>query len=304
MKKFVIPCAVALSLVACSKSEPEPAATAEPAAVVQAAEEMAAPTQLSLVEILDNQPEAMQARYGYRHPAETLQFFGIEPGMTVVEGLPGGGWYSKILIPLLGAEGTLVGVDYSASLFPLFGFFSDEALEKKKTWTTDWVAGAQEWRGDNAAEVKAFVFGSMPESFAGTADAVVMIRAMHNLNRFEDEGGFRTEALENMFAVLKPGGILGIVQHQAAADMPDEWADGSNGYLKQEDLVAHVEAAGFSFVDSSDINVNPADQPTTDDVVWRLPPTLATSREDDALRAEMLAIGESNRMTLKFRKPE
>lgn len=294
---FVVGCLTA-ALLGCSQgSEP----------VEQKAADSAAPTvpeALGLSEVLDRMPADMQSRYGYRHPQATLEFFGIEPGMTVIEGLPGGGWYSKILIPYLGSNGKLIGVDYSLDMFPLFGMFSDEALEKKKTWVTDWTAEAEQWRGESSASVDAFVFGKMNAGFAGSADAALMIRALHNLNRFEDDGGFLSQALSDIFTALKPGGILGVVQHKAAEDMPDDWANGSNGYLKQSALIAAIEAAGFEFVDASDVNLNPADQPTTDDFVWRLPPTLATSRDNPELKAEMLAIGESSRMTLKFRKPE
>jgi predicted methyltransferase len=86
--------------------------------------------------------------------------------------------------------------------------------------------------------------------------------------------------------------------------MPDEFADGSRGYLKKGFVIAAAEKAGFEFVAESDVNANPKDQPSEDDIVWRLPPTLGTSGEDPELRAELEAVGESNRMTLKFRKPE
>lgn len=258
-----------------------------------------------LDKVLNAQDEAVKARYTYRHPKETLEFFGIEPGMTVVEGLPGGGWYSKILIDYLGPDGKLIGANYPYSIFPLFGFFGEEQLEDLKTWEADWPEDARGWGGEHAASVSAFSLGTMPESLDGTADAVLMIRALHNLNRFEQagEGPFLSDALRDIHDALKPGGVLGVVQHEAPADSPDEWANGSAGYLKKDALIARIEKAGFEFVAESDINANPKDQPTTDDIVWRLPPSLATSREDEALRAEMEAIGESNRMTLKFRKP-
>ncbi|MEO0576820.1 MAG: methyltransferase, partial [Pseudomonadota bacterium] len=277
------------------------AETADAAAM--AAKEAMPDNAALLAAALDALPEDHKQRYAARNPAATLEFFGIEPGMTVVEALPGGGWYTKILAPYLGSEGTVIGVDYALEMFPLFGFFSAEALEAKKTWAADFVSGTAEWRGENDAAVEAFVFGSMDEQCAGRADAVLMIRALHNLNRFETEGGYRTAALSDAFSALKSGGILGVVQHHGAEDMPDEWANGSNGYLKKDALIADIEAAGFEFVASSDINANPADQPGAEDIVWRLPPTLATSRDDEAMRAEMIGIGESNRMTLKFRKP-
>lgn len=256
-----------------------------------------------LDEALDAQDEAAKARYTYRHPAETLAFFGIEPGMVVVEGFPGGGWYSKILVDYLGEDGELIGANYAYSMFPLFGFFSPEQMEKWKTWEQDWPVDAQAWGGEDGAEVTAFSFGTMPESLDSTADAVVMVRAFHNLARFESQGGYLTDALQDIYDVLKPGGILGVVQHEAPADSPDDWADGDAGYLKKAWLIGRIEEAGFEFVAESDINENPADQPTTDEFVWRLPPNFATSRDNPELKARMEAIGESNRMTLLFRKP-
>jgi len=256
-----------------------------------------------LASVLAAQPEEIQARYPYRHPQETLEFFGIEPGMTVVEALPGGGWYTKILLPYLGSDGQLIGADYAREMYPLFGFFSEEQLKAKDTWSETFTADAKEWAGDDGARASAFVFGSMPDELKGTADAVLFIRALHNLARFEAEGGYLTATLRNAYDALKPGGIAGVVQHHARDGMPDDWASGRNGYLKRDFLVARMEEAGFEFVAASDINVNEKDQPTDEDFVWRLPPSLATSKEDPELKAKMIAVGESNRMTLKFRKP-
>ena len=257
-----------------------------------------------LAAVLAEQPEEVQARYTYRHPAETLEFFGIVPGMTVVEALPGGGWYTKILLPYLGPDGSLIGADYSRDMYPLFGFFGEEFLKKKETWADDFTADAKGWSGEDGASVTAFVFGSMPEEMKGTADAVLFIRALHNLARFEDEGDFLSAALQDAYDVLKPGGSVGVVQHQAPDGMPDEWAGGQNGYLKKSFLIEKMQEAGLEFVAGSDINMNGKDQPTEEDIVWRLPPTLATSGDNPELKAEMEAIGESNRMTLKFRKPQ
>ncbi len=253
--------------------------------------------------VLAGQEEAMQARYAARHPQETLAFFGITPGMTVVEALPGGGWYSKILLPYLGSDGKLVGVDYPQQMWPLFGFFSAEAIEEKKTWVADWTKQANDWRATGDAPVTAFKFGSMPASMNGQADAVLFIRALHNLNRFETDGGFLSAALADAMRVLKPGGTVGIVQHRVDADAPAESATGARGYLRQADVIAFMKKAGFEYVGASEINANPKDQPAANEVVWRLPPTLFTSREDENLRKQMESIGESDRMTLKFRKP-
>jgi predicted methyltransferase len=137
----------------------------------------------------------------------------------------------------------------------------------------------------------------------GTADAVLMFRALHHFSRFEGDGGYFTAALKDTFDVLKPGGIVGVEQHRAPAGNPDAWANGDNGYLKQAAVIAKFEAAGFELVAASELNANARDQPTDKDMVWRLPPTLATSQGNAALKAEMEAIGESDRMTLLFRKP-
>ena len=254
--------------------------------------------------VLDAQAEETKARYVYRHPKETLEFFGIEPGMSVVEALPGGGWYTKILLPYLGADGKLIGANYPDAIWPMFGFFNEEQIKERLAWIGTWPHEANGWRDDNSAAVSAFVFGSMPEGNNGTADAVLFIRALHNLNRFEKEHDFLTLALKDAFNSLKPGGILGVVQHHARDNMPDAWADGSQGYLKKEALIEAIKNAGFEFVASSDINVNPNDKPAEEDFVWRLPPSYATSKDNPELKAQFTAIGESNRMTLKFRKPE
>ena len=247
------------------------------------------------------------ARDQYRHPAETLAFFGIEPGMTVAETLPGGrGWYTKILVPYLGAEGTLIGVNYSVEHWRNFGgFASPEFLEAQKTWPATFAAGWEERAGAADATVTAFQFSGLPEDMKGTADAVLFFRSLHHLNRFQDKGDFMTPALKDTMDVLKPGGIVAVVQHRGPEENSDAWAVGDNGYLK-ESLVRQVFAdAGFEFVSESDVNANPKDRPTDDDAVWRLLPSLSTSGGEgqEELRAQMEAIGESDRMTLKFRKP-
>lgn len=311
------PFMAALLLTACAESE-QPAAPAAPEqtaeaadlgdqikqTVEQAAEKVKeASAQVGLAAILAAQPEEVRARYVFRNPQQTLEFFGIEPGMTVVEALPGAGWYSKLLLPYLGAEGHLIGVNYAPDLWPNFSFATEEMLAEMATWTTTWTEGAEGWREADSATVSAFVFGDVDASLHGTADAVLFVRALHNMARFSSERDFLAEALGNTYDILKPGGVVGIVQHEARADAPDDWANGSNGYLKRDYVIAQMEAAGFEFIEASDVNQNPKDQPGTEDIVWRLPPSLATSRENEELKAQMIAIGESNRMTLKFRKP-
>lgn len=257
-----------------------------------------------LAEVLAAQPPEVQARYSARHPAETLAFFGIEPGMTVVEAYPGEGWYTRILSAWLGPEGRLVGADFPLDMYPRFGFFTLGQVQAREDWAAQWIDGAAAWQGPQDALLSAFVFGSMPETLVGRVDAVLFIRSLHNLARFEADGGYLHAALQDAWNALKPGGVVGVVQHLAREDMPDEWADGSNGYLKEQYVIDQFTAAGFELVDRSEINFNDNDRPGIEDRVWRLPPTLATSRGNPERREAMEAIGESHRMTLKFRKPE
>lgn len=128
----------------------------------------------------------------------------------------------------------------------------------------------------------------------------MFIRALHNLARFNNDIGSLDNALAASYKVLKPGGIVGVVQHQAREDRSDEWAAGSAGYLKKSFLIERMEKAGFEFVEESDINANELDQAKEGDIVWRLAPSLRGSAETMEARK---AIGESNRMTLKFKKP-
>lgn len=299
MYKYLI-ILLALAVTAC---QPANKSAPEQAAEVATKDTAAAVEEDRLAAVLAAQPEDVKARYAYRHPKETLEFFGIEPGMTLVEGLPGRGWYTKLLLPYIGSEGRIIGANYALDMWPNFPFGTEEFVEKQRTWTTDWPVDAKAWGDENSATLDAFVFGSMPESMAETADVVFLARVLHNLANFEEEGGFLTAAMADCFAVLKPGGTLGVVQHHARDDMSDDFADGDHGYLKKSFVIATAQAAGFEFVAESDINANPKDQPGEDDIVWRLPPTFATSAEDPELKAKLAAVGESNRMTLKFRKP-
>ncbi len=294
-----------LAIAGCEKADTGPvveespeteAMTASEAPSVDAADELA--------RILAAQDEAAQARFAARNPAETLAFFDIKPGMRVVEALPGGGWYTKILAPYLGQDGALYGVDYALEMWSEFPFATPEWIEEnKKNWPTEWPMKAAGYAEGNAPETGAFLFGSVPAEQAGSFDAILMVRALHNLSRFEPKGGYLTTAVDNAWELLAPGGIVGVVQHRAPADWPAENASGSQGYLSQAAIQAKFEERGFVLEASSEINANSKDQPAPDDIVWRLPPTLGTSGEDPELREKLTAVGESDRMTLKFRKP-
>ncbi len=293
-----------IALSACGNADTTAVKDNVDAAQAEAMALQMAANEAKLDAVLAAQDDTAKARYDARHPKDTLMFFGIEPGMTVVDVLPGGGWYTKILMPYLGVEGAVIGVDYSLAMWPEFGgFATPEFIENKKSWPATWTESANEWRSEGDAPiVSAFAFGDRDASLDGTADAVLFIRALHNLSRFEDEGQYLTKALADAHALLKEGGIVGVVQHEGPEDADETWAEGDNGYLKKTNLIAAFEAAGFELVSESDINENPLDNPTVEDAVWRLPPTLGTSRDNSELKAEMEAIGETNRMTLKFKK--
>ncbi len=253
--------------------------------------------------VLEAQSDDHQSRYAARHPKETLTFMGIAPGDTVVEIMPGGGWYSSILGPYIGPEGALIGVDYSLAMMRHFDWVTDSFIENRKNWGNEWKAKGRDWPGAPVAKLEAYTLADVPASLNGKVDSVLFFRALHNLSRFESKGGYRTKALARTFDLLKPGGTVGIVQHQVDESRNSDWADGSKGYLKKSDVIAWMADAGFEFVAASPINQNPKDTPTMDEIVWRLAPSFYTSQDNPTLKAEYAKIGESNRMTLLFRKP-
>lgn len=253
-----------------------------------------------LAMVVESMSDEHKARHSYRNPLETLSFFGVKPGDTVVEALPGGGWYSKILLPYLGQEGELIGVDYSADMWPHFGgFATPEFIESRKQWIEKFPTDAKEWTGPEGAQASAYTFASIPQSLTGKADFVLYIRALHNLSRFEEKGEYLSKALKETYRVLKPGGHVGIVQHALDENKPDEWAKGDKGYLKRSFLIEIMKQNNFEFAGESEINQNPKDDVQEGDVVWRLPPSL---RVDESEKEKNANIGESNRMTLLFRK--
>jgi len=260
-----------------------------------------APAGPALQAVIAGRSAEDRARDAARHPVETLTFFQVRPGMSVAEVLPGSGWYTRILAAYLGPQGTLYGVNYNDRMWPLFPWATDAAVAERIAATgafADNVAGYT----DNGIHAEGFTFATLPDESLGTVDRVLIIRALHNLNRFEAQAGTRSQALAAVRAMLRPGGLVGVVQHRLPESAPAGGSDGSRGYLKQSDVIAMFAAAGFELVASSEINANPADRPGPDEVVWRLPPSLNDSAGDPARRAAMEAIGESDRMTLLFRR--
>jgi predicted methyltransferase len=257
-----------------------------------------------LDQVLAAQSDEMKARYTYRNPKETLMFFGVKPGMKVADFLPGKDWYAGIMLPYLGEEGTYVGADLTMEAWDDYKRFTDDPegfMKGREGWPDRFRERAEGWRSAGDAQIGAFRADAVPAEIEGTLDVVLAIRAFHLPTRVD---GAATRMAAGIFKALKPGGVLGVVQHRAAESKTDEWARGYNGYVKQSALIREIEAAGFVLEATSEVNANPKDQPTDSDQVWRLPPSLGTSEEGSPERAAVLAIGESDRMTLKFRKPE
>ncbi len=230
-----------------------------------------------------------RARDIYRHPKDTLSFFRLSPDMTVVEMAPGGGWYTRILAPYVAEEGGYIAGNYHPDTF------GERARESLGNWPNAFPDRVAAWAPDLEIDTFSYQTGQSA-AFEGEADAVLYFRALHGLagqDRLSD-------VLDETYAMLKPGGIVGVVQHRAKEDAPDAYANGDNGYMKQSDVIARFEAKGFDFVSSAEINANPNDPANWEGGVWTLPPA---NRGPEERRQEFLAIGESDRMTLLFRKP-
>lgn len=233
-----------------------------------------------------NRSAANKARDIYRHPVETLSFFGIKPTDTVVEIWPGGGWYTEILAPYLRDHGKLIVAAPAGRGAEGIARFLD----------TDPKSYAQVARANFPT-----LLGGTPVA-PGTADAVLTFRNVHNWRMgtfMPDAQDYSTAAFQELYAMLKPGGVLGIEDHRLPEDASDE-RERQSGYIKVSTIRRLAEQAGFKFVGASEVNANPKDTKDYPKGVWTLPPRLA---EGDVDRAKYLAIGESDRMTLKFVKP-
>jgi predicted methyltransferase len=221
----------------------------------------------------------------YRHPVETLAFFGVRPRDTVVEIWPGGGWYTEILAPLTKGKGTY----YAAAPWP------EGAKRVQDRLATDAATYGH-------VKFAAFpVTGDQPRVPNGTADIVLTFRNVHNWRMGAGRNGtdYSAEAFAQMFAMLKKGGTLGVEDHRLPESASAE-REKSSGYMKVSTVRRLAEAAGFRFVGASEVNANPKDTADWPQGVWTLPPSYALKDVD---RARYEAIGESDRMTLKFRKP-
>ena len=263
----------AAALPSCAPVSPPPAQVSP--AALQAA--VAAPSRTP----------ANIARDRYRHPVETLAFFGVRPSDTVVELWPGGGWYTEILAPYLASGGGRL------ILATLDGQLGD-------------VAKLRDAHPAVYANVSAATFPVFDASAArvpaSSADVVLTFRNVHNWRmgyRRDDKQDYSAQAFGEIYAMLKPGGVLGVVDHRLPESASEE-RERTSGYIKTSTVRRLAEAAGFRLVASSEINANPLDTADWPDGVWTLPPALRLKDKD---REKYLAIGESDRMTLKFVKP-
>jgi len=233
---------------------------------------------------------ANRARDQYRHPFETLAFFGVEPNDTVVEIWPGGGWYTEILAPYLRTGG---GTYYAATM----GERGPAGMRRLME------ANAGLYGQARLAEFPIFAGGTGTAVPAGTADVVLTFRNVHNWQmgyQREDRQPYTEAAFRQMFAMLRPGGTLGVVDHRLPENADAE-RERTSGYIKVSTVRRMAEAAGFRFVAESQINANPRDTADYPQGVWTLPPALRLGEVD---RARYVAIGESDRMTLRFVRPE
>jgi predicted methyltransferase len=217
-----------------------------------------------------------KARDAFRHPLETLKFMGLKQDMTVMEIWPGGGWWSEFLAPLLADKGKYIAAQPNAKA----------------------VASLQEKAAKDSANFGKMQVVTFPENGAptGSVDLILTFRNMHNwMGRGQEKQMF-----DAMYAALKPGGYLGIKEHRASTNAPQDPKAGS-GYVREDFAIKTVESSGFKLVSKSEVNANPKDTKDYPQGVWTLPPNYA---EGDKDKAKYTAIGESDRFTMLFQKPK
>jgi len=227
-----------------------------------------------------------KARDVYRHPRQTLQFFGLRSDASVIEIAPGGGWYTEILAPVLKDHG-----HYAVGVAPPKSADAEDSASMK-VLKEKFAQHAQV-----LGTLHTVPFGPSVTEMAppGSVDMILTFRNLHNWM----DGAWADKALALMFKALKPGGILGVVDHRGNPSVPQD-PKAKSGYVNQDYAIELIEAAGFKLVGRSEVNANPKDTKNYAEGVWTLPPTLALGEKD---RDKYLKIGESDRFTFKFRKP-
>jgi predicted methyltransferase len=255
---------------------------------IAAPEGMDAATESKLKAVLTGPQRSAEnrARDQYRHPLETLKFFGLAQNMTVLEISPAGGWYTEILAPLLKGSGHYIAAlgDPTAS---------EEAAKAAAVFKQKF--GAETTFGHVEIGILDAKNGKLAPVPPGTVDMVLTFRNLHNWIA----QGTAAAMFKSFYAVLKPGGWLGIADHRASAAVPQD-PKASTGYVREDYAVGLATEAGFRFVAKSEINANPKDTKDHPNGVWSLPPTY---RGGDTGRAAFAAVGESDRFTMLFQKP-
>ena len=237
----------------------------------------------------DHRSDANRARDKYRHPKQTLEFFGLRQDMTVMEVSPGGGgWYTEILAPTLREHGQYIAAGWDPNS-------TSEYVKTNSKKFADKLAARPDLY-DRAKVTALQAPNALKPVPDGTVDMVVTFRNIHGWM-----GNDSADAtIKAMYAALKPGGILGVVEHRAKADQPQD-PKAKSGYVREDYAIAMIERAGFKLIGKSEVNANPKDTADHPEGVWTLPPTLELGDVD---RDKYLAIGESDRFTLRFQKPE
>ena len=283
--------AATILLTACGENGADKTATHKDDAVETSVSEPA--NAIDQILAGDHRSDEERARDQFRNPRETLEFFGVKPDMSVVEIWPGGGWYTQVIAPYLKSGGG----KYYAAGFSRTGA-SDRVIAALDRFQETFVDHPEIY-----GDIEMTVLGSGGEiAPPGSADAVLTFRNVHNWQ----SRGTAEEYFIEFYKALKPGGILGVVEHRAdGADLPE---DGSSGYVHTDVVKALAAAAGFEFDRSSEINANAGDTKDHPFGVWTLPPVRRSSEvrgvdDPDFDRSKFDAIGESDRMTLMFRKP-
>ena len=231
-----------------------------------------------------------RARDVYRHPKETLQFFEITPSQSVLEIAPGGGWYTDILAPYLHDHGMLYEAQYDS---PDASAAAEEQAGRA-AFASKLAATPAVYGNVVVGTLRAGQFSGFPAD--GSVDRVLTFRNIHNWIK----DGQIDANLRAFYAALKPGGILGVEEHRATPGTSLQQTI-DTGYVTEAYVIEHARAAGFQLVGQSEVNSNPRDTKNYPNGVWSLPPTYEGGDLD---RAKYAAIGESDRMTLRFVKPK
>ena len=284
----LISVAAVLMLTGCSNGEPPAAVAPEPATPeISTSETMVNSEKLAAVLAGEHRSQANKDRDQWRHPAEVLEFFGISDDKVVMEIWPGGGWYTEVLAPYLRDSGRYVAASWDPESEIPFIRNAAAAYQAK-------LDSAPELYDQTELGVLMPPAQLQPAA-PGSVDVVLTFRNIHNWM----PRGSQQLMLKAMYDALKPGGVLGVVEHRGVTGSEQD-PKAASGYVNEDFAIAMIEEAGFVLEASAEINANAADTKDHPEGVWTLPPTLRLKDQD---REKYLAIGESDRFTLKFVKP-